>query len=132
VKRPKPARSKAKIVSGPKKAKVVSKIRRSKTKAYGTREEWTIICTKVKKRDDYKCVKCGAHGPDANLQVDHIIEVSRGGQTVMSNLRTLCAKCHSKRPSHRKAKSLILHEANKVAKAVASRKRQPRLSSGMG
>lgn len=105
MKRTRPYKSKAKIVTGPTKAKTVSKIRRSKEKAYGDRWSWAEICARVKARDNHRCTRCGS---TENLQVDHIVEVSRGGQTAMYNLRTLCADCHSKRPSHRKAKKLIL------------------------
>lgn len=46
-------------------------------------------------RDQYRCQMCGAsaaHG--AILHVDHIIPVSRGGQTVHGNLQALCQDCN--------------------------------------
>lgn len=100
---------------GPKKykAKVVSKVRRTNTQAYGNRSSWQQICEAVKKRDGYKCRLC----PCRNyLQVDHIIPVSKGGPTVMYNLWTLCADCHSKRPGHKAAKHLILYKKNQGGK----------------
>lgn len=49
----------------------------------------------VLKRDNFKCVICGASSDDgAKLHVDHIIPVSKGGKTVMSNLQTLCDRCN--------------------------------------
>ena len=49
----------------------------------------------VLKRDNFTCVLCGATSKDgAKLQVDHIIPVSKGGKTVMSNLQTLCDRCN--------------------------------------
>jgi hypothetical protein len=52
---------------------------------------------KILKRDNYRCVLCGAC-PSADhavvLHVDHIVAVSRGGTNAISNLRTLCAKCN--------------------------------------
>lgn len=49
----------------------------------------------VIKRDSFKCVLCGRGGSDGvTLEVDHIIPVSRGGRTEMSNLRTLCRDCN--------------------------------------
>ena len=49
----------------------------------------------VLKRDGFRCVRCGASASDgAKLHVDHIIPVSRGGKTEMSNLQTLCEACN--------------------------------------
>lgn len=51
----------------------------------------------VLKRDGYKCVLCGsspAYGHAVNLQVDHIKPYSKGGETVLSNLQTLCEACN--------------------------------------
>ena len=49
----------------------------------------------VLRRDGFRCVLCGMSSKDgAVLHVDHIIPVSKGGKTVMSNLRTLCEKCN--------------------------------------
>lgn len=101
------------ISVGPKKAPVVAKIRRSKKQAYGDRSSWEKIRRFVIARDGHKCVKCGS---TEYLQVDHIIEVSRGGLTIPANLRTLCKYCHAKRPSHRKARHLILNESKKSKK----------------
>ena len=49
----------------------------------------------VMKRDGFRCKLCGATAKDGvKLHVDHIIPVSRGGKTEMSNLRTLCERCN--------------------------------------
>ncbi|MGD2108502.1 MAG: HNH endonuclease [Phycisphaerae bacterium] len=48
----------------------------------------------VLKRDDYKCVACGARPPDVTLEVDHIVAKSRGGKNELANLRTLCTACN--------------------------------------
>jgi len=49
----------------------------------------------VLNRDHHKCVICGATAKDgAKLHVDHIVPVSKGGLTEMSNLRTLCERCN--------------------------------------
>lgn len=49
----------------------------------------------VFKRDGFKCQICGATSKDgAQLHVDHIIPVSKGGKTEMSNLQTLCSRCN--------------------------------------
>ena len=48
----------------------------------------------VLKRDDYRCVICGARPPDVDLEVDHIVAVSRSGTDDFVNLRTLCRLCN--------------------------------------
>ena len=49
----------------------------------------------VIKRDGFKCKKCGISAKDgAKLHVDHIIPVSKGGKTTISNLQTLCDRCN--------------------------------------
>jgi hypothetical protein len=52
---------------------------------------------KVLQRDHFKCVYCGrspATDPAVVLHVDHIIPWSKGGETVIENLQTLCSKCN--------------------------------------
>lgn len=50
----------------------------------------------VMKRDGFRCGICGASSKNdgVTLQVDHILPVSKGGKTEMSNLRTLCDRCN--------------------------------------
>lgn len=72
----------------------VVRIRRGK-EAYTDR--WREISRKIKKRDGYRCTKCGSKN---DLEVHHIIPISRGGKTVEINLTTLCGFCHSKQPRH--------------------------------
>ncbi len=48
-------------------------------------------------RDNFKCLLCGnspATDPKCKLHVDHIVPFSKNGQTVQSNLRTLCVDCN--------------------------------------
>lgn len=42
-------------------------------------------------RDNNKCVKCGN---TEHLEVDHILNVARGGTHNLDNLQTLCHHCH--------------------------------------
>lgn len=51
----------------------------------------------VMKRDSFKCCICGASpakDPSVELHIDHIIPWSKGGETIMDNLQTLCSKCN--------------------------------------
>lgn len=101
------------VASGPKKAKVVAKVRRTSTAVYGDRATWMAVRAKVLARDGNRCTKC----PNTTyLQVDHIRPASAGGQTVMHNLRTLCADCHAAQHSSRHSKHLILSKKKKDAK----------------
>jgi len=51
----------------------------------------------IKSRDNFTCCTCGNSThvePNLLLEIDHIIPVSKGGQTVDDNLQTLCWKCN--------------------------------------
>jgi hypothetical protein len=48
-------------------------------------------------RDNFKCALCGnspATDPTCRLHVDHIVPFSKGGETIGTNLRTLCERCN--------------------------------------
>ncbi|OGO92329.1 MAG: hypothetical protein A2Y17_08245 [Clostridiales bacterium GWF2_38_85] len=52
---------------------------------------------KVMQRDNFKCCACGASpakDPNVELHIDHIFPWSKGGETVIDNLQTLCSKCN--------------------------------------
>lgn len=49
---------------------------------------------RVMKRDRFQCVYCGEPGTDVELEIDHIIPVSKGGSNNFSNLVTACRKCN--------------------------------------
>lgn len=51
----------------------------------------------VMKRDNFKCCFCGrspSNTPGLELHVDHIQPWSKGGETVIDNLQTLCSDCN--------------------------------------
>ena len=50
----------------------------------------------ILKRDGFRCQLCGRTAKDdgVKLHVDHILPVSKGGQTTPENLRTLCQDCN--------------------------------------
>jgi hypothetical protein len=48
-------------------------------------------------RDKFKCISCGrspAKDPEIELHADHIIPWSKGGETIIENLQTLCSVCN--------------------------------------
>jgi 5-methylcytosine-specific restriction endonuclease McrA len=45
----------------------------------------------VLKRDNYRCILCGA---TRNLEVHHIVPRAEGGSNDLANLVTLCTACH--------------------------------------
>ena len=46
-------------------------------------------------RDNFTCQKCGKYMPDGvGLHIDHIVPISKGGKSVISNLQVLCSKCN--------------------------------------
>ncbi len=51
----------------------------------------------IMKQDNFKCRNCG-RSPATNqkiiLHVDHIVPYSKGGETVLNNLQTLCSVCN--------------------------------------
>lgn len=48
----------------------------------------------VFERDEYRCVRCGTH---LDLTCDHIVPESKGGETSLANLQTMCRSCNSKK-----------------------------------
>lgn len=58
------------------------------------REVPLALRTAVLKRDGWACVYCGSK---EELQIDHIIPVSRGGATVLGNLEVLCKPCNQEK-----------------------------------
>lgn len=51
----------------------------------------------VMRQDEFKCKICGrspATDPKIRLHVDHIIPWSKGGETILENLQTLCSRCN--------------------------------------
>lgn len=52
---------------------------------------------KVLSRDNFTCVMCGsspAKSPNVQLHIDHVIPWSKGGETILDNLQTLCSNCN--------------------------------------
>lgn len=59
--------------------------------------DWRKLAAAVKARDGNKCRICRS---TKQLQVHHILPLSRGGTNSQLNLITLCHACHEKRHKH--------------------------------
>lgn len=76
--------------------------------AYGGRypPDWGERRRAVYRRDDYTCQRCGAQsGPHASgdgvpLHAHHVVPLSEGGSNQLSNLLTLCERCHDEAHDH--------------------------------
>lgn len=66
----------------------------------GYPSNWEELSKAVRERDGYRCSRCGS--PDLVLHTHHVIPLSRGGSNSMSNLTTLCEKCHTAKHPHMK------------------------------
>lgn len=69
-----------------------SSLRRQTGRDPSLRLRWRVL-----QRDHFTCCVCGASPaitPGVDLQVDHILPWSKGGETTIENLQTLCSKCN--------------------------------------
>ncbi len=82
----------------------VTKIRRdgySTVNGFSVSNQWWAISAEVRKRSKGFCEDT-VHGLQKvkGVEVHHVIPLSRGGRTVMSNLLHLCKDCHDRRHNH--------------------------------
>lgn len=89
--------------------------------------DWPTIKITVKRRDNYTCQCCGVQVlPEQEefsnrvLMVDHKLPVAKGGQTVLSNLWTICDLCHERKPGK------VNKRGAKLVRAVADQVRMKR------
>lgn len=85
----------------PKCQQMISGNKSVKTMGVQTQRTSRVISDKLRyqvfKRDNFKCCVCGASpakDPSVELHIDHIVPWSKGGETTMDNLQTLCSKCN--------------------------------------
>lgn len=64
------------------------------------REVWDDLRIKILERDGYQCVRCAALLLIQTAHIDHI-KSGKLADNSLSNLRTLCRKCHVLRSDHR-------------------------------
>ncbi len=53
-----------------------------------------IVRDRILKRDGHKCCRCPS---TENLEIDHIIPLSKGGRHDEDNFQTLCRTCNRKK-----------------------------------
>lgn len=64
------------------------------------REIWQETRRIVLARDGYQCVRCSVFLTEQTAHIDHI-QSGKYGKNGISNLRTLCPRCHVLRADHR-------------------------------
>lgn len=62
---------------------------RSGPRKAGAKLRWQVF-----QRDSFRCVACGAFAAEVELHADHKVPWSKGGETVLDNLQSLCAQCN--------------------------------------
>ena len=84
----------------------ITRLNKRRGTYYADREIWDAICRvergkvsnklrfAIYQRDGYRCRKCGVSDGYADLEIDHIIPISKGGKSTYDNLQTLCHKCN--------------------------------------
>ena len=70
----------------------------------------------VFERDNHTCLYCGGVGEETDLEVDHIIPVSKGGNDDIRNLCTACWKCNRSKG----ARILTTNELQRIANKINS------------
>lgn len=85
---------------------LIKRLKNKKGSFYNDREIWDSLCRvergkvfnkmrfSIYERDHYRCCRCGTSDRYANLEIDHIIPIAKGGKTTYDNLQTLCHRCN--------------------------------------
>lgn len=72
-----------------------SRRRTGSTTERGYGHAWQKLRKEVLQRDGYLCVTCSKSGRYVPASdVDHILNKASGGTDALSNLQSLCKKCH--------------------------------------
>jgi 5-methylcytosine-specific restriction endonuclease McrA len=58
-----------------------------------TKKEWEVILNTF----NHRCAYCGEEG---KMEMDHVIPISKGGQTTKENIVPCCRSCNSKKNNH--------------------------------
>jgi hypothetical protein len=77
-------------------------------------DDWNSRRKEVYKRDRYTCQNCGREGGphgDAELHAHHVVPKASGGSDDLSNLQTLCKRCHRAVHTNTSAPTEVAREA---------------------
>lgn len=77
----------------------------------------------ILKRDDFRCQYCGASHKTKQLEVDHIIPISKGGYSNLDNLTTSCVDCNQGKSNRVEAENSCLHRQKQELEKIYERKR---------
>lgn len=87
---------------------------------YNNKYIWDAICRierakvtnrlrfAIYKRDGYRCCKCGRKTED--LEIDHILPISKGGKTHPNNLQTLCKSCNKNKSNIIEPRTVVFND----------------------
>lgn len=87
-------------------SEIIKRLNQKRGNYFVNKEIWDAICRVergkvtnklrfyIYNRDHNRCRYCGS---TRNLEVDHIIPISKGGKSTPDNLQTLCHKCNVKK-----------------------------------
>ena len=83
---------------------LIGRVNNKRGTFYQDEEIWQAICRvergkvtnklrfAIYARDGNRCRKCGRRS--ANLEIDHIVPIAKGGKSTYNNLQTLCHRCN--------------------------------------
>lgn len=86
--------------------RLIERLKDKKGHFFNDRGIWDSICRvergkvsnrmrfSIYKRDGYRCRICGRSGKFADLEIDHIKPIAKGGKSTYNNLQTLCTRCN--------------------------------------
>lgn len=90
---------------------LLERVENKNGKYYNDERIWRSICKvergmvsldlryRILERDHHRCRKCGKTDAFENLEIDHIIPISKGGKSSPDNLQVLCHQCNKEKDS---------------------------------